>query len=130
TSIMTTVSAPMVLNVKTWINAALHFLYPGVCQICGEERAVAARGFVCDKCRGRVRFIEPPFCDRCGQPQEGAITTRFECGQCQESEPWFSTARSAVAAKDQLREVIHKYKYNRALWFEVFLADLLIERAR
>ena len=26
-------------------------------------------------------------------------------------------------------EVIHRYKYHRALWFEPFLADLLVQRA-
>jgi ComF family protein len=115
---------------KTWVNAALHFLYPGICQVCKHERANSDQGFVCDECRGKVRFIQPPFCDRCGLPYEGAITTRFECAECRELEPCFATARSAVEAKDPVLEIIHKYKYNRALWFEKVLADLLIERAR
>ena len=38
----------------------------------------------------------------------------------------FVFARSAVVAKDVALEVIHRYKYSRALWFEPFLADLLI----
>jgi len=41
----------------------------------------------------------------------------------------FRTARSAVVARDEVLEVIHRYKYQRALWFEPFLADLLIQRA-
>ena len=115
---------------KTWLNGALHFLYPEVCQLCRQERATTTQGFVCENCRRKVRFIEPPFCNRCGLPYEGAITTQFECGQCQEVDPWFSSARSAVQAKDPVLEIIHKYKYNRALWFETILADFLIERAR
>jgi ComF family protein len=33
-------------------------------------------------------------------------------------------------AHDIARDVIHRYKYNRALWFEPFLADLLIRQAK
>jgi ComF family protein len=34
-----------------------------------------------------------------------------------------------VAARDPVLEVIHRYKYHRALWFEPFLAELLIRVA-
>ena len=95
----------MAHSVKTWFNAALHFLYPEMCQLCKHERASAEKGFVCDKCRGKVRFIQPPLCERCGVPYEGAITTSFECSQCRELDPWFSTARSAVEAKDPVLEI-------------------------
>jgi len=41
----------------------------------------------------------------------------------------FRSARSAVVADGLMLDVIHRYKYNRALWFEPFLAGLLISRA-
>jgi ComF family protein len=41
----------------------------------------------------------------------------------------FQSARSAVVARDPVLEVIHRYKYQRALWFEPFLAELLIQAA-
>ncbi|SRR6266704_637303 len=113
----------------TWLKAALSFLYPEICQVCRAERAGQSQGFVCDVCRSKLRFIEPPYCDRCGLPHEGAITASYECGQCQETKPHFSKARSAVAARDAVLDVIHQYKYNRAIWFEGFLAELLIRRA-
>ena len=34
-----------------------------------------------------------------------------------------------VVANDFLRNVIHRYKYNRELWFEPFLSDLLVRQA-
>jgi len=33
-------------------------------------------------------------------------------------------------AKDIVLDVIHRYKYNRALWFEPFLIDLFVARAK
>ncbi|MDB6122105.1 MAG: putative Competence protein [Pedosphaera sp.] len=114
---------------KPWLDTALGFIYPEVCQICAVERASASEGFVCVACWENVRFIKPPFCDRCGLPYEGDITTTFECQNCKEMDFHFRTARSAVVAAGLVLDVIHRYKYQRALWFEPFLADLLIRQA-
>jgi len=117
-------------SLSAWLNAGLSFFYPEVCQTCGGERATPAEGYVCETCRLKVRRIEPPFCERCGLPFEGAITTVFNCTNCRELEPEFSSARAAVVARDKVLEVIHRYKYQRALWFEPFLAGLLVEAAQ
>src|ERR1035437_1203539 len=116
-------------SVKGWLNAGLGLLYPEVCQLCQAARATPAEGYVCGDCRSKARFIQAPFCERCGRPYEGDITTRFECANCQEMEWHFQSARSAVVARDPVLEVIHRYKYQRALWFEPFLAELLIRAA-
>jgi competence protein ComFC len=119
-----------VASIKSFTDAALGFLYPNVCQICNSERATAAEGFVGAQCWRGVRFIKPPFCERCGLPFEGDITTKFECTNCREMELHFTSARSAVSASGVVLEAIHRYKYQRALWFEPFLADLLIRQAK
>ena len=116
-------------SAKCWLNAGLGLLYPEVCQLCREARATPGEGYVCGGCRAKVRFIQEPFCQRCGRPFEGAITTQFECASCQEMGWHLQTARSAVVARDPVMEVIHRYKYQRALWIEPFLADLLIRAA-
>ena len=112
------------------VKSGLALVYPEVCQVCGQARATPDESFVCASCRASVRFVEPPFCERCGCPFEGDITTVFECSNCRNQELYFSRARSAVVARDAVLEVIHRYKYQRAVWFEPFLAGLLIERAR
>ncbi len=109
--------------------AGLALLYPEVCQLCGEQRATPGEGFVCVKCWGRVRFIKPPFCERCGVPVAGEITTAFECANCRDLELHFHSARSAVTARGVVLEAIHRYKYSRALWFEPFLIDLFLRAA-
>ncbi len=117
---------------ERWLDAVLGFLYPPVCQFCGVERATAAEGFVCPHCwsrPGAIRFIRPPFCARCGLPYEGEINASFECSNCREMDLHFSHARAAVVATPFLLEVIHRYKYQRALWFEPFLTDLLVRQA-
>jgi len=112
-----------------WFNTALALLYPEVCQLCKAEPATAHAGFVGRQCRSQVRFIRPPFCDRCGLPHQGDITTSFVCTNCNELKLYFTSARSAVVAKTLVLEAIHRFKYSRALWFENFLADLLVREA-
>jgi competence protein ComFC len=115
--------------IQKWFNAGLGFFYPEVCQLCGE-RATARDGFVCARCWSQVRFIRPPFCERCGLPFEGDITTPFECTNCREMELHFTSARSAVVARGVVLEAIHRFKYQRQLWFENFLAGLFLREAR
>jgi len=113
-----------------WLDAALSFIYPEVCQLCRSRPARRREGYVCAGCRELVRVIQPPFCDRCGLPFEGAITTSFQCANCHEMKLHFAVARSAVAARGPLLDAIHRYKYQGQLWFEDFLADYFIEGAR
>jgi ComF family protein len=113
----------------SWLNTGLGFFYPEICQLCETERATAGEGFVGAKCWSQVRFIRPPFCDRCGLPFEGDLPTTFECSNCRGMELHFSSARSAVVARTVALEAIHRFKYQRALWFENFLGDLLVREA-
>ena len=118
-----------VAKLKTWLDAGLALIYPPVCQLCEEQRALAREGLVCPSCWSKVRFILPPFCQRCGLPFEGDLTTSFECANCRDLELHFCSARSAVAAGGVILEAIHRYKYQRALWFEAFLADVFLRQA-
>ena len=108
---------------------SLNLLYPPVCQLCHERRAEAREGFVCSQCWSHVRFIRAPFCERCGLPFEGNLTTNFVCTNCHDLELYFTSARSAVVAKTVVLEAIHHFKYSNALWFENFLANLLVREA-
>lgn len=122
----------MMSRANSWLEGLLALLYPPVCQVCRASRVAADEGYVCDACRCRpngVRFIQPPFCERCGLPVEGAVTTTYECANCRDLQLDFSRARAAVVATGLVMEVIHRYKYQRALWFEPFLTGLLCRKA-
>lgn len=116
-------------QLATLLDAGLALVYPPLCQLCETARATAAEGMVCQKCWRKVRFIRPPYCGRCGLPYQGALTTEFQCANCRELELHFCSARSAVTAGGVILEAIHRYKYQRALWFEPFLADVFLRQA-
>ncbi|HEV8543121.1 MAG TPA: ComF family protein [Verrucomicrobiae bacterium] len=109
------------------------FFYPEICQICKNEPARANEGFVGAQCWTKpdgVQFVTEPFCRCCGLPFDGDIGMAFECGNCREQQLHFRSARAAVKLTGLVQDVIHRYKYNQANWFEPFLADLLIRQAR
>lgn len=110
----------------------LALFYPEICQICRDQRATYAQCYLCEVCRrGKdgIKPVEPPFCECCGLPFQGDITVHFECANCREQQLHFRSARSAVEFTGVIKEVIHRYKYNHAAWFEPFLGQLLVEAA-
>jgi competence protein ComFC len=119
----------LVKPVQKWLNTGLGFFYPEICRLCESERATARDGYVGARCWSQVRFIKPPFCRRCGLPYAGDLTTPFECTNCRELELPFCSARSAVVARGGVLEAIHRFKYQRQLWFEQFLTGLFLREA-
>jgi ComF family protein len=111
------------------VRTTLGFFYPEVCALCHDEAATAQEGFVGAQCRRLVQWVRPPFCERCGLPFVGDITSSFECSNCRDLKLHFRYARSAVVAKTVVLEAIHLFKYSRAFWFENFLAELLVAEA-
>jgi competence protein ComFC len=111
------------------LDTTLGFFYPEVCALCLDEPAYAQHGFVGEQCRRHVQFVRPPFCARCGLPYDGEISASFECTNCRDMDLHFNYARAAVVSKTIVRAAIHHFKYSRALWFENFLAELLLEEA-
>lgn len=112
-------------QLKRPLEEFLGFFYPQVCQLCRDARATAPEGYVCAACRQDVSRIEPPCCRRCGRWFAGEISADFECGWCREKPPYFDSAQSAVIFEGAVREVLHRYKYQRALWFEPLLVQWL-----
>lgn len=126
------IAAPSVSRLGTALDRLLALFYPDVCQICREGKATSTDSYICGGCRtgkNGVRYLEAPFCGCCGLPFEGDITVAFECSNCRDQQLHFRSARAAVEFTGLVKEVIHRYKYSHATWFEPFLAQMLRERA-
>jgi competence protein ComFC len=115
---------------KGALEAWLGFFYPEVCQVCSQQQASAGEGYVCAECAAGVKAIEPPWCETCGRPYAGLMAGPFVCGICRGTRLHFTSARSAVAFNGFLKEVIHRYKYQQAMWFEPFLVQHLLAAAQ
>src|SRR2546430_12551049 len=55
-------------------------LPPPVCTICAAM--VGSDDYLCKECEAKTTRIIPPFCGKCSEPFEGAITGTFICANC------------------------------------------------
>jgi ComF family protein len=115
--------------VRHGLEAFLCLVYPEVCALCRKNPAGVKEGFVCGLCRSSVLRVLPPFCERCGLPPSGKVSSQHACAHCRDARPPFESARADLVAKGPVLEVLHRFKYRGELWFEPFLRDALLSAA-
>jgi len=99
--------------------------YPTACAACTAP--VEAGESLCPDCSDRARRIVPPFCAKCSQPFDGAITDSFTCANCEGRVLHFQAAVSAYRSCGVIRKVIHDFKYRRQLHLRHLIGHWLIE---
>ena len=102
----------------------LDLVWPRSCEICRKPAGAAAR-YLCWDCLSRLPVIEAPYCSRCGDPVEGAITRDYVCSLCVDKNPAFDHARSALRFKGGIKDALHRFKYSHATYLGQDLATLL-----
>lgn len=106
----------------------LDLLYTRRCEACEtflESGRTGAAQWLCEKCLLKLHRIEPPFCNVCGEPYDGAMTDTFRCGNCTGLQLHFEFAIAGYKAEGVLRELVHRFKYQRALYLRGVLGSLL-----
>ncbi|HTP11939.1 MAG TPA: double zinc ribbon domain-containing protein, partial [Anaerolineae bacterium] len=63
----------------------------------------------CESCRAAIQFIEPPWCEKCGEP---FVTDRL-CTNCRTHPLVIEKIRSVALFDGVLRQAIHRFKYER-----------------
>lgn len=97
----------------SWV---LDFLFPSHCELCGEGLK-NGRG-LCGGCEVGLPRVEPPFCQRCGEPFDGKFPEDQgpeTCPNCHDLRYAFDFARPVLHARDGARQLIHGLKYKRRI---------------
>jgi ComF family protein len=108
----------------------LDLLYPRNCQFCEQPLTATEPGVVCTNCLAGVKWIEPPFCERCALPFAGTVSGPFACGHCQDLVLHFRRAVAGCRAQGIVRDCIHRFKYDRQLYYGPHLAEWLVTAGR
>jgi ComF family protein len=69
--------------------------------------------------------VVPPFCAKCSEPFEGAITGAFTCANCAHRTIHFDAAVAAYRSRGIVRQIIHDFKYNRQIYLRHLVARWL-----
>jgi competence protein ComFC len=113
-----------------WTDRLVGLVYPRNCLSCLTPMQETDPGVLCRFCLSTAPLIEPPFCQRCSLPFDGAVSGEFVCGYCADLPFEFERAVSAARAKALVRDCLHRFKYGREMYFARHLADWLIGAAR
>ena len=105
--------------------AWLDMLFSRACEACGAALGEDETGFLCWDCRAGVRFVQVPFCERCGDPVPGTIGGPFECAGCRGLQPAFDWARSAVHYDGAAKTCLRRFKYQAGIWLQEELVGWL-----
>ena len=97
--------------------------YPPACTICCAS--VESREYLCEECAAKITRIVPPFCAKCSEPFEGAITGPFTCANCAHRTIYFDAAVSAYRSRGIVRRVILDFKYGRQVHLRHLVARWL-----
>ena len=93
--------------------------------MCGSD--TRAGRHVCTPCAEKSEKIEAPFCRQCSQPFDGAIDGTFTCANCEDRRFHFDCAVSRYRANGVVRDLVHRFKYDRCLYLREPLAEWLAE---
>ena len=103
--------------------ALVSLLYPPHCANCGADTEGGVH--LCTACAGQAKKIVAPFCQRCSEPFDGAITGEFTCSNCAGRMLHFDCAVSRYLSRGVVREFVHRFKYDRHFYLRHPLADWL-----
>src|SRR6266446_527452 len=99
-------------------------LYPPSCTICSAS--VDLDEYLCGECEAKVCRIVPPFCAKCSEPFDGAITTTFSCANCAHRALYFDAAVAAYRSRGIARHVILNFKYGKQIHLRHLVGRWLI----
>ncbi len=105
--------------------ALVSLFYPSLCEGCGMS--VPAGQYLCEPCLRRAPRISPPFCRKCSEPFPGDITSPFDCANCGHRTVHFEAAVSAYRSRGLVRQLLHEFKYRKALYLRYPLGQWLVE---
>src|SRR6059058_2181070 len=105
------------------LRAIASLLYPPVCTIC--TAMVGSDDYLCEECEAKTTRIIPPFCGKCSEPFEGAITGTFTCANCAHRTIHFDAAVAAYRSRWIVRQIIHDFKYRRQIYLRHLVARWL-----
>ena len=112
------------LNAPSLLRGIASLIYPPICTICSA--AVGSDEYLCADCEAKLSRIVPPFCAKCSEPFDGAITTTFSCANCSHRVLHFDAAISAYRSRGIARHVILNFKYGKQFHLRHLVGGWLI----
>lgn len=103
-----------------WL-AAVDFLYPSCCAVCGRL-IESPSGVLCPVCADTIQPLTAPYCERCSSPLSHIMES---CDVCAGRTFHFTSARTATVFDESIQRMIHLLKYRRRRYIGHYLGEML-----
>ena len=107
--------------------AAAGLVFAETCALCHADGAGSVVPALCGACVASLPRLEEPRCDVCGEWFVGNVTAPFRCANCADRRFAFEFATAPFRARAGMRDLVHRFKYDRQLWLGASLGRLLAE---
>jgi ComF family protein len=107
--------------------SAVNVVFPLRCIICGDDINQYETIPVCREHRGKIILIKQPFCDLCGRQMFSAKSMEVICPSCRGRKWHFDRAFSATIYTDEMKQLVHFYKYRMRHYMAEPFAELMTE---
>lgn len=115
-------------DLTAWFSPApkiLVSIMPPLCPLTNE--IVSAPGLLAASAWSKLKFIEEPFCARCGAPFSYEVGAGAECARCIAEPPDFDSARAAIVYDDASHGLIVSFKHADRTDLTPLLAQWLMQ---
>ena len=113
------------MNFKKIIDKFLHILYPDnlKCYSCSKEVSeLNNKTYLCEECYTKLPIIQGKVCLKCGEP---LFSEAKYCLRCKTTQFSFTHAYSFGAYAENLKDLIHDFKFNNKPYLSKCFASML-----
>lgn len=84
-------------------------LFPASCISCNAT-LLEGTG-LCNNCWSDLKFISPPWCEKCGIPKPNSIFNKESCNGCIHRRKSYDKLRTGLMFEGPIKKLIHQFKY-------------------
>lgn len=103
-------------------------VYPPHCLICKKHIPRSPnhiRRILCPPCQEMILPNIPPFCPKCSRHLRGRVR-KPRCLCCEQNHPRFDFAWGACQYSENLRKLVHQFKYGQKTGLQNYFARLMV----
>ncbi len=89
------------------------------CIVCGR----ATTSMICADCSNSIRYVQEPFCTRCGKPFTSDSGISHICYDCIKGKNKFTMSRAAFEYNGAIVKLIHRFKFGDQVNVLSFFSD-------
>ena len=91
------------------LSKIIEIIFPASCISCNAPLLEGSG--LCNECWSDLKFISPPWCEKCGIPKPNSIISKASCKGCIHYRKSYDKLRTGVLFEGSIKKLIYQFKY-------------------